>query len=819
MDALGLLPTRRTTRLLKLVWPFMVVVLLQTMIGSGSFFILSGVRAYVGGESLWSKGQKDAIHYLQLYGQSRDPEDYERYRTAIAIPQGDRTFRAALDLSQPDLELARAGALQGGIHPDDVGALVWLYRYFHEYSYFDQAVKMWIIGDAYLDQLEQLADEMSAKIRANDVRPGDLSYWNSRIQAINDGVTPAAMAFSAALGQGSRMIMWVLLITNCLTGLALILLAVWRTRKLLHQQRAFESALDTERERAQTTLAAIGDGVVTLDEHECIAYFNPAAERLIGWDNSMAVGLPLRSLLRVLDESSQVEGLPLVGQILRGEVDGGSETSKLIQRLDGTSVAVTLVATPIHAEGRVVGVVLVLHDMTRERQYMASLSWQATHDALTGLTNRREFEFRLKQALESSADSHDQHSLMYLDLDQFKLVNDTCGHAAGDELLRQVCSVLQQCLREGDTLARLGGDEFGILLEHCPPDMAVQIAERIRLTVQALHFMWEGRGFNITVSIGVVHISAMLVSVEEALRCADMACYMAKEKGRNRAQVFRPDDTELSNRVGEMAWVQRIRLGMEEERFCLYAQSIFPVDDRVMEGAHVELLLRLNDECGRLVAPINFIPAAERYGLMPDIDRWVVENAFKILAERIAEGGYEPIHTCAINLSGATIGDDTFLDFLREVQPRYGIEPSSVCFEITETSAIANLVNATRFIQELKALGYRFSLDDFCAGMSSFVYLKHLPVDYLKIDGSFIKDMLEDPIDRAMVQVINQIGHVMGKRTVAEFVETQEILEVLREIGIDYAQGYGLARPQPFNRSFLRETHVAAVATDTTSGR
>lgn len=349
---MGLLPTRRTTRLLKLVWPFMVVVLLQTLIGSGSFFILSGVRAYVGGESLWSKGQKDAIHYLQLYGQSRDAADYERYRTAIAIPQGDRTFRAALDLSQPDLELARAGALQGGIHPDDVGALIWLYRYFHEYSYFDQAVKMWIIGDAYLDQLEHLADEMSAKIRANDVRPGDLSYWNSRIQAINDGVTPAAMAFSAALGQGSRMIMWVLLAANGLTGLALILLAVWRTRKLLHQQRAFESALDTERERAQTTLAAIGDGVVTLDEHECIAYFNPAAERLIGWDNSMAVGLPLRSLLRILDENSQTEGLPLVGQILRGEVDGGSETSKLIQRLDGTSVAVTLVATPIHAHPR-----------------------------------------------------------------------------------------------------------------------------------------------------------------------------------------------------------------------------------------------------------------------------------------------------------------------------------------------------------------------------------------------------------------------------------------------------------------------------------
>lgn len=797
----------------------MAVVLLQALIGGGSLFILSGVRAYVGGESLWSKGQKDAIHYLLLYGQARDPDDYQRYKAAIAIPLGDRTFRAALDRNPPDIELARRGALDGGNHPGDVDSLIWLYRYFHQYSYFDEAVRRWIVGDTYLDQLEQLAGEMHMRIQSGTVSAGDLSYWNTRIQSINDGVTPAAMAFSAALGEGSRVLMWGLLVINCLAGLALILLAVWRTRKLLRQQRAFESALDTEKERAQTTLAAIGDGVVTLDAQECIAYFNPAAERMIGWDSALAVGLPLRSLLRVIDENTQEEGLPLLGQILRGEVDGGSESSKLIQRLDGTTVAVTLMGTPVHAEGRVVGVVLVMHDMTRERQYMASLSWQATHDALTGLTNRREFEFRLKQALERSAHMDDRHALMYLDLDQFKLVNDTCGHAAGDELLRQVCSVLQQCLREGDTLARLGGDEFGILLENCPPDMAEQIGERIRLTVQSLHFIWETRPFNITVSIGVVNVSSLLVSVEEALRCADMACYMAKEKGRNRAQVFRQDDTELSTRVGEMAWVQRIRLALEEERFCLYAQSIFPVDPHAEEGAHVELLLRLNDESGRLVAPINFIPAAERYGLMPEIDRWVVESAFKTLAARAAEGAYEPIHTCAINLSGATIGDDTFLDFLRELQPRYGIPPGTICFEITETNAIANLVNATRFIQELKTLGYRFSLDDFCAGMSSFVYLKHLPVDYLKIDGSFIKDMLEDPIDRAMVQVINQIGHVMGKRTVAEFVESLEILDVLREIGIDYAQGYALAKPQPFNRTFLREVQSKAYESNTTSGR
>ncbi|KWR85847.1 EAL domain-containing protein [Pseudomonas citronellolis] len=818
MGATGQSRIRHDSRLWKLVWPFIAVVLLQGLLGVGSLYLISGVRAYVGGESLWSKGQKDAIHYLQRYGETRDADDYRRYQEAIAIPLGDRLLRTALDSPQPDYELARKGILAGGNHPDDVGAIITLYRYFHDFSYFNEAVRYWKEGDRYLDQLQAIAEEMHQRIQAGQVGPGDISYWDQRIQAINEGVTPASMAFSAALAQGSRSVMRLLLAANIVSGLALILLAAWRTRNLLLAQRAFQSALDSEREKAQTTLAAIGDAVITIDENAHIAYLNPAAERMIGWDSEMAVGLPLKSLLRMLDETSEEEDLALVGQVLRGEVEAGSEISKLLQRLDGSGVVVTLVGTPIRVGGRIVGAALVLHDMTRERQYMESLSWQATHDSLTGLSNRREFEYRLEQALERSAQRNDRHSLMYLDLDQFKLVNDTCGHAAGDELLRQACSVLESCLREGDTLARLGGDEFGVLLENCPPEVAEQIAENLRQGVENLHFVWDRRPFNITVSIGVVHVTAMLVSVEEALRCADMACYLAKEKGRNRAQVFSPDDSELSMRFGEMAWVQRIRQALDEDRFRLFAQRIRAVDPQAEEGLHVELLLRVLDENGRLVPPNDFIPAAERYGLMPLIDRWVANRAFEILAER-REAGCEPIATCAINLSGATIGDASFIQMLRELQPAYGLAPENICFEVTETSAIANLVSATQFIHELKAMGYRFSLDDFCAGMSSFVYLKHLPVDYLKIDGSFIKDMLDDPIDRAMVQVINQIGHVMGKRTVAEFVESEEILEALREIGIDYAQGYAVGRPLPFNRHYSGQAEPALVEPDTTSGR
>jgi len=797
--------TLGTPRLLGIVWPFIAVVLFQALLGCVSLYVLSAVRGYVAGESLWSKGQKDAIYYLTLYADNRDETTYLKYQQAIAVPQGGHELRVALDRSTPDLAAARLGILKGGNHPDDVASLIWLYLNFRHFSYLEKAIELWTVGDGYLVQLDDLAREMHGAITRDQVSANDVRQWKAHIIAINEGVTPAAKAFSDALGEGSRMILRLLVITNLATALGLIVLALLRTHKLLAQRHAFADALQQEKERAQITLESIGDGVITTDVDGAITYMNPAAEALTHWNSAQAQGLPLAALFNLLDDNAQPDGFTLIEHIVKGQLGGGSEHSKTIQRLDGSTVSVTLVGAPIRSAGKVTGAVLVLHDMTQERQYIANLSWQATHDALTGLANRREFEYRLEQVLHPMGTQQGgRHALMFLDLDQFKLVNDTCGHAAGDELLRHICALLQSDLREGDTLARLGGDEFGILLENCPAAAAEKIAESLRHTVQSLHFVWKGRPFMTTVSIGLVHLGHTPTTLETSLRAADMACYMAKEKGRNRVQVYHADDSELSVRFGEMAWVQRLHMALEENRFCLYAQEISPLGHTDGGDGHIEILLRLHDESGRIILPDSFIPAAERYGLMTSLDRWVVENVFKIISRCLQERPGRPMAMCAINLSGITIGDDDFLGFLREKFHTYNIPPRMICFEITETSAIANLGSAIRFINELKALGCHFSLDDFCAGMSSFAYLKHLPVDFLKIDGSFVKDMLDDPINRAMVEVINHIGHVMGKRTIAEFVETPHIEQALLEIGVDYAQGYLIERPQLFTFDSLQ---------------
>jgi diguanylate cyclase (GGDEF)-like protein/PAS domain S-box-containing protein len=804
--------TLQTPRLLSIAWPFIAVVMLLALLGCISLYALSAVRGYVAGESLWSKGQKDAIFYLSLYADSRDEGVFQKYRDAMRVPEGSRQLRLALEQPAPDVDQARRGLMQGGNHPDDFDGIIWLFLNFRHISYFARAIDLWTIGDSYLDQLDGLARQLHVAISTGTATEADITHWKGQIVSLNDAVTPAAKAFSDALGEGTRVLQRLLIATNLITAFILIGLALWITRKLLVQRHNMAEALQLEKDRAQVTLASIGDGVIATDVTGAIAYMNPAAEQLTHWKAEQAAGLPLAALFNLLDEHAEIDNFTLIERILGGQLKGGSEHAKLIQRLDGSTVSVTLVGAPIQTDGRISGAVLVLHDMTQERQYIANLSWQASHDALTGLANRREFEQRLDQALARMASGKGRHSLLFLDLDQFKLVNDTCGHAAGDELLRHICAVLQAGLRETDTLARLGGDEFGILLEDCPAEQAERIAENLRENVHSLHFVWKGRPFMTSVSIGLVHLNLLPATLELSLRAADMACYMAKEKGRNRVQVYHADDSEVSTRFGEMAWIQRLRLALEENRFTLYAQEIALLSDNRGEAGqarHVEILLRLHDEHGRMILPDSFIPAAERYGLMTALDRWVVKNVFGIIRQAMDAGDGEPLPICAINLSGISIGDDDFLDYLREQFKRFGIAPQLICFEITETSAISNLGSAIRFINELKALGCLFSLDDFCAGMSSFAYLKHLPVDFLKIDGSFVKDMLDDPINRAMVEVINHIGHVMGKRTIAEFVETPLIEQALMEIGVDYAQGYLIERPRLFTCDSLRSAHRA----------
>jgi len=435
----------------------------------------------------------------------------------------------------------------------------------------------------------------------------------------------------------------------------------------------------------------------------------------------------------------------------------------------------------------------VMYDVTDSRQ-AEKLGYQATHDPLTGLINRGEFERRLQRVL-GTAEAQDPHALLYLDLDQFKLVNDTAGHRAGDELLRQLAAVLEAKTRKRDTLARLGGDEFGVLLEHCAPEQALRIARGLVQAVQEFDFVWEAKRFTLGVSIGLVSIPEGGETLPEVLSAADRACYAAKDKGRNRVHVYTASDEELAQRKGEMQWIPRLHQALAQDRFRLYAQPIRALGEHGGDGEYQEVLLRLADDEKGVLLPGAFIPAAERYQQMQALDRWVVQMALANLGARADST------RLAINVSGQSLGDAGFLDYVTEQLEGSGAGPAQICFEITETSVITDLKHALNFIHALKQRGCRFALDDFGSGLSSFAYLKTLPVDYLKIDGRFVQDITEDRFDLAIVRAIQQVARVLGIKTIAESVETESILERLRAIGVDYAQGHAIATPQPLQLS------------------
>lgn len=436
-------------------------------------------------------------------------------------------------------------------------------------------------------------------------------------------------------------------------------------------------------------------------------------------------------------------------------------------------------------------------DITERKCAQEELHWHSTHDSLTGLMNRREFEDRLDYALKEAQRFSSEHVLLYIDLDQFKVVNDTCGHVAGDELLRQLSAMLGKRIRNTDTLARLGGDEFGLLLNGCPPDEAGSVANMFREAIGEFRFAWENLTLRVGASIGMVAVNRSSSSRRELMSAADVACYTAKDLGRNRVYLYQESDDQLVVRHREMHWVSRITKALQEDRFVLYQQPIKPVVAGAHALTHHEILVRMLDENGALVAPGVFIPSAERYNLMPEIDRWVVRNLFAALAERKASYARDCDVISTVNLSGSSFNQEGFGDFIEQQFRVFGIAPARICFEITETAAIGQLSHASSFIHQLKKLGCLFALDDFGSGLSSFGYLKNLPVDFLKIDGQFVKDIVDDPIDAAMVRSINEIGRVMGMKTIAEFVENDAILECLSQIGVDYAQGYGVARPVP----------------------
>ena len=581
----------------------------------------------------------------------------------------------------------------------------------------------------------------------------------------------------------------------------ILLIAIYihqKNKRLLNLTQSLkdtQQTLELSEERIFTTLKSIGDAVISTDLDSNITYINPIAESLTGWSNTEAMGQPLSSIFKIINEGTRLTVQNPVEKCLEEGRIVGLANHTILMTQDGKETAIEDSAAPIkNHDGDITGVVLVFHDVTEARRLSSELNYQAIHDSLTDLINRREFERRLHNALKTAIERDITHSILYIDLDQFKVINDTSGHVAGDELLRQIVVIIKQTLRDGDTLARLGGDEFGVLLENCPLEKGGSIGQLICDSVSEFRFVWEDKTFRIGASIGAVSIDENSETLAKIMSEADIACYKAKEQGRNCVYSAAEHSDELTTHHSELLWLPKLRKALSDNSFKLYYQKIEPTVALGNNCTHIEFLIRLSDK-NEIIPPNVFIPIAERFKLMPDIDLWIIEHIFAYIHRKQINAPSENNLFC-INLSGDTVSDHRLIGFILKQQEKYQINPASVCFEVTETAAIANLSTASVLIKILKDKGFSFSLDDFGSGMSSFAYLKNLPVDYLKIDGMFVKDIINDPIDLAMVQSINDIGHAMGLKTIAEYIESQSILDKITEIGVDYAQGYHIHKPE-----------------------
>jgi len=544
-------------------------------------------------------------------------------------------------------------------------------------------------------------------------------------------------------------------------------------------------------------LQSLAEAVLLMDRDGNISYMNPAAERLTGTTIGEAAGKPLEAIVGLVDEFDRRLLTDPVRQALTSGIPVNlSRRALLVAHATTHERSIELSASPIRDdEKQVTGAVVLLHDVTELRGLARQMSYQATHDALTGLVNRREFERRLEESIESGHRGEGQHVLCYLDLDRFKAVNDTSGHIAGDSMLREVAKLLRDAVRDSDTVGRLGGDEFGMLLVGCPLEKARQIADDVCRVVNDYRFVWKDRIFNIGVSVGLIEISRESGTLEELLAAADSACYVAKKQGSGRVAVYSARDEALARHSGEIQWLQRLQAALKENRFHLYYQPIVPAYGEDGTGPAIEVLVRLREENGTDVPPSEFVRAAERYRLMGLVDRWVVQTTLSAVGRGAIQ--LPPKRSVSINISGQTLGDVQFLEFVVECFDRTGVSPSQVCFEIAENAVVANLDHAHRFAGVLHGMGCEFALDDFGSGVGSFSNLKTLPMDYLKIDGSFMRNLARDSVNQAMVTAMIKLARTLNFKVIAEQVEDVSAMDAARRMGVDYLQGYAIGRPQP----------------------
>lgn len=571
------------------------------------------------------------------------------------------------------------------------------------------------------------------------------------------------------------------------------LMAAWIGADIARQQA--EEELVHEKERAQITLHSIGDAVITTSPEGMVEYLNPVAEALTGCSHAEACGRPIQTVYRIIHERTRKPARNPVSRCLRqNKVVEPTQPMLLVGR-DGREHAIEDTASPIRGhDGEILGAVLVFHDVTELRRLAHKLAHDAAHDPLTGLVNRREFEQRLDRTLGNAKRLGAQHALCYMDLDQFKLINDVAGHAAGDEYLKQITAVLSNVFRKRDTFARLGGDEFGLLLDNCGLEEAKRIGEVVLATIRDFRFVWKGRIFRTGISIGIVAVTADCDSAAELLSRADVACYAAKENGRNRIHVYVGTGTQPSEHHSQILLAANLRDILEAGRLSLYCQPIVALKPGIDNTPRCEMLVRLHGDNDEIIVPSAFIPAAERYGMMAAVDRWVVTNALKLIAQQ-----YDPADpfTININLSASSVTDPNFVDFFERGLAENGVDARHICIEITETAVLKSLGMAEQFVRDIKTVGVSVALDDFGSGFSNLSYLKQIPADFLKIDGSFVRDVAQTGPDREIVRTISALGHTFGMQTVAEYVHDQDVLEVIRGLGVDYAQGYALGEPAP----------------------
>ena len=575
-------------------------------------------------------------------------------------------------------------------------------------------------------------------------------------------------------------------------SIIILLLTIITSAYVISKISKTEKQLHFEKELAQTTINSIGDGVITVNKDYLIKTINPVAEVLADVKSKDVLN---KNILSIYEDESNKQHSKIGDDILNKKGERSIFDFSLTKK-DGAKFEVEHTVAPITDQSKkILGAVIILRDVTKVRTMEKRLSYQASHDSLTGLINRREFELQLQLAIRKAQTNEVSHSICFLDLDKFKIINDTSGHAAGDEFLKQISKTIQSILRKTDILARLGGDEFAILLDSCSIHKAKTICNQIIKTIKNTRFSWDNNSFETGASIGIFPITKLTASSSEVMSSVDAACYEAKNKGRNRIQVFEPDNAEFVKHQLETSWIQKIKDAIADDSFELYFQELRNINPHYPTPKTIEILMRLNSQ-GKVIGPDSFMSTAERYNLMPSIDEWVISHAFDFIKDYTIK--HKTDIRVAINLSGQSLSEDSVLNLIvNKLRKNKGLKKELICFEITETAAIANMSKAIEFIAAVKQMGCKFSLDDFGSGLSSFSYLKNMPVDNIKIDGIFIRDIHTDAVNKVFVESIHNISKIMGIKTTAEYVENQEILDCITDIGIDYAQGYHISKPAP----------------------